>query len=158
MAKLSSQRLVFGFVTSGDNKKMIKEYKMHVSLMGKKVLLVCFVGWCLLWILFFVTLVSNNYLLYGIVDAISYLHSVLFILSNSSLFKGPLDVGHPATGHVPPSPSTVAQYSLFQSGWNVPLTSAALSHPGMLNFWPSSCRAFSQALTACSFWGGHQRN
>lgn len=47
----------------------------------------------------------------------------------SSLFKGPLDVGHTATGLVPPSPSTVAQYSLFQSGWNVPLTSAALSLP-----------------------------
>jgi len=47
----------------------------------------------------------------------------------SSLFKGPLDVGHTTAGHVPPSPSTVAQYSLFQSGWNVPLTSAALAQP-----------------------------
>lgn len=47
----------------------------------------------------------------------------------SSLFKGPLDVGHTPVGQVPPSPSTVAQYSLFQSGWNVSLTSAALAHP-----------------------------
>lgn len=45
----------------------------------------------------------------------------------SSLFKGPLDVGQSTEGCVPPSPSTVAQYSLFQSGWNVPLTSAALA-------------------------------
>ncbi|PFX33294.1 protein SMG7-like [Stylophora pistillata] len=47
----------------------------------------------------------------------------------SSLFKGPLDVVQTSAGIVPPSPSTVAQYSLFQSGWNVPLTSAALSQP-----------------------------
>ncbi|XP_068688143.1 nonsense-mediated mRNA decay factor SMG7-like [Montipora foliosa] len=46
----------------------------------------------------------------------------------SSLFKGPLDVGQSAASYVAPSPSTVAQYSLFQSGWNVPLTSAALAH------------------------------
>lgn len=43
----------------------------------------------------------------------------------SSLFKGSSDVGQSTAGYVPPSPSTVAQYSLFQSGWNVPLTSAA---------------------------------
>ncbi|XP_078358285.1 nonsense-mediated mRNA decay factor SMG7-like [Oculina patagonica] len=49
----------------------------------------------------------------------------------SSLFKGPLDVGHTSTGHAPAPPSTVAQYSLFQSGWNVPLTSAALSQPDL---------------------------
>ena len=49
------------------------------------------------------------------------------------MFKGPLDVGHTPVGQVPPSPSTVAQYSLFQSGWNVSLTSAALAHPGTLH-------------------------
>ena len=78
--------------------------------------------------------VSNNYyfLAFNMKELLCNLFNMVFLLflSNSSLFKGPLDVGQTATGHVPPSPSTVAQYSLFQSGWNVPLTSAALSHPG----------------------------
>ena len=87
-----------------------------------------------------VTLASNiNYFLHGVGDTISYLHCVL---SDSSLFKGPLDVGHTSTGLVPPSPSTVAQYSLFQSGWNVPLTSAALSLPGACNVLPYPCIFF----------------
>ena len=99
----------------------------------------CGLLFCWRRILIPVTVALKNYLLHGVGDTISYLHTVL---SNSSLFKGPLDVGHTSTGLVPPSPSTVAQYSLFQSGWNVPLTSAALSLPGVCNVLPYPCIFF----------------
>ena len=52
--------------------------------------------------------------------------SLLYPFICSSLFKSSLDGGPGGLDEVPPSPSSVAQYSLFQSGWNVPLTSAAL--------------------------------